>query len=161
MAFLLAVAVAGAATIPTAIPAAIPTAIIPTAIPTAIPTTIPSPSVVHPTHQRGRVPAGRARTPVPDTIVLFFSTRCRFCVDMKAIVRKALRIVGREQVRFVEVNVDSDQSLAENYNVSGVPTLVYVSGKTGKVLDRMQGGGKSLNAVVDFMYGPSDARSDT
>lgn len=115
-------------------------------------------TVVSATHQEPRVHTRTAHAPSSDhdTTMFFFSTRCRFCVDMKKIVQKALRIVGREQVRFVEVNVDNDQSLAEAYNVSGVPTLVYVSGKTGKVLDRMQGGGKGLNAVVDFMYGPAN-----
>lgn len=97
-------------------------------------------------------PRSLSCTPDPDTIVFFFSTSCRFCVDMKTILTKALPIVGREQIRFVEVNVDHDQTLAEKYTVSGVPTLVRVGGKTGKVMDRMQGGGKSLNAVVDFMY---------
>lgn len=102
---------------------------------------------------RGSPRRGSSATPEPDTVVFFFSTSCRFCVDMKAILTKALRIVGRDQIRFVKVNVDNDQILAEKYTISGVPTLVRVSGKTGKVMGRMQGGGKSLNAVVDFMYG--------
>ena len=99
------------------------------------------------------LPPSSPSTPDPDTVVFFFSTSCRFCVDMKTILVKALRIVGHDQIRFVKVNVDQDQTLAEKYTISGVPTLVRVSGKTGKVMDRMQGGGKSLNAVVDFMYG--------
>jgi thiol-disulfide isomerase/thioredoxin len=108
---------------------------------------------ISPLHDRPLHVKSSTSATEPDTIVFFFSTSCRFCVDMKAILRKAIRIVGHGQMRFIKVNVDNDQTLAEKYTISGVPTLVRVSGKTGKVMGRMQGGGKSLNTVVDFMYG--------
>ena len=69
-------------------------------------------------------------------VVDFYAPWCGPC-HLLAPVMDALADHFDGQVRFVKVNVDEEPSLAERYNIRGVPTLLLFSG--GAPVERIVG----------------------
>jgi thiol-disulfide isomerase/thioredoxin len=81
--------------------------------------------------------------------VLFFNASwCGPCRQMKPIV-KSMR---REGYRMRDVDVDRNRQLAQKYQISAVPTFVFV--ENGKEVDRFSGG-KSPDDLRQLCDGPA------
>lgn len=77
--------------------------------------------------------------PVDDygTVVDFYADWCPPCKKLKPIFDEfKQKYEGR--LNFVTINVDQYQNLASTYNVSNIPTLLFIS-RDGKELGRMVG----------------------
>lgn len=74
-------------------------------------------------------------SPVP-VLVDFYSSFCPPCFVMAEIIEKlAEKYQGR--VKFVKVDVDENEELAERYQVLSVPTLAFFDG--GELVDGVAG----------------------
>ena len=74
-------------------------------------------------------------------VVDFFAEWCMPCVMMEPIIEDMASKI--KSVKFAKVNVDDNQTLANKFNVSSIPTLVIFKG--GEEIDRING---SLPAEV-------------
>ncbi|WP_456474499.1 thioredoxin family protein [Candidatus Pyrohabitans sp.] len=74
-------------------------------------------------------------SPIP-VLVDFYSNFCPPCFVMAEIIEKvAEKYLGR--VKFVKVNVDENEELAERYEVLSVPTLAFFN--EGELVDGVAG----------------------
>ncbi len=69
-------------------------------------------------------------------ILKFEADWCGPCQQMKPVFDKVSKNL-EDKATFETINVDSQPSLADRYNVRGLPTVVAV--KDGKVIDRSMG----------------------
>ena len=67
----------------------------------------------------------------------FFATWCGPCKVLSPRLDKMAGEFGN-QIKFVSVNIDQAQALATQFNVQGIPTLLFF-GKDGKVVDASVG----------------------
>ena len=100
-----------------------------------------SPEKVSPSHHDGD---GKST----DTILFFYSHNCGFCKGMHDVIDKAVNIVGKSNILLRKVDIVDNLDLAEKYDIRGVPTLLRMH--DGEVIDTVQGGGKDLDAMVQF-----------
>jgi len=75
----------------------------------------------------------------PKAIVDFGSPGCPHCVAFKPIFEAVA--AQYPDILFASVNTDNDQQNAATYQVSGLPTVVFLA--NGKEVDRMVGGAGS------------------
>ena len=80
-------------------------------------------------------------------LVDFFATWCGPCKMMPPILEKVQQQMG-EQVRIIKIDVDRNQQLATELNVSSVPTLAIF--KNGEIKWR-QPGVQQAGALVDLL----------
>jgi thioredoxin 1 len=80
-------------------------------------------------------------------LVDFFATWCGPCKMMPPILEKVHQQMG-EQVRIIKIDVDRNQQLATELNVSSVPTLAIF--KNGEIKWR-QPGVQQAGALVDIL----------
>ena len=69
-------------------------------------------------------------------LVDFFADWCGPCKMMSPVLKEVKDVLG-ETVSIIKINVDSNQKLAAQYQVRGVPTLILF--KEGKQLWRQSG----------------------
>jgi thioredoxin 1 len=69
-------------------------------------------------------------------LVDFWAPWCGPCTQLAPVVESIQTDLG-DSIRVVKVNIDENPSLATEYNVSGVPTLVLF--KEGQPVHRIQG----------------------
>lgn len=70
-------------------------------------------------------------------LVEFYTDTCAICKTMAPVLGK-LALQGQSAVRFCKINAETNQTLAERYNVQGVPTFVLF--KDGHMQDLTAGG---------------------
>ena len=93
---------------------------------------------------RFRALAGASQVPV---LVDFYADWCGPCRAMGPVLDAVSgELAG--QVEIVKVNVDSVPSLAQEFAVRSIPTLVLISG--GKEVDRMVGG-RSASDLTGYL----------
>ena len=73
-----------------------------------------------------------SKTPV---VAKFFATWCGPCKLLGPVVEDVAK--EHPDIKFVEVNIDQAAALGSQYEINGVPTMLYV--KDGKVVDRSVG----------------------
>jgi thioredoxin 1 len=73
------------------------------------------------------------------TVLQFYSNLCLMCLSVKPLVDK-LESEFSGKVNFHRINIQSNKGkrLAERYNVTLVPTFIFIS-KTGKIIYRKSG----------------------
>jgi len=81
-------------------------------------------------------------------VVDFYADWCPPCRMLAPVIEKAAQEYGGK-VKFVKVNVDRNESLAEKYRINAIPRLIIF--KDGKVVDSAEGyrDGKSLKKWVN------------
>lgn len=74
-------------------------------------------------------------SPMP-VLVEFYSTSCGVCVGLENVIMdSAMELLGR--VKFCELSVDYNKTLADIFSINAVPTFVLF--KEGKVIAQHQG----------------------
>lgn len=86
----------------------------------------------------------KGETPV---LVDFFATWCGPCKMMQPILQQVHAQLG-DKVRIIKIDVDKNQQLASELNVSSVPTLAIF--KDGEIKWR-QPGVQQANVLVDLL----------
>ena len=69
-------------------------------------------------------------------LVDFFATWCGPCKAMEPVIKEVAKAIG-EKARVVKVDIDRQQHLAQQYNVSAVPTFMIF--KNGNAIWRHPG----------------------
>lgn len=69
-------------------------------------------------------------------LVDFFATWCQPCTVLAPVLKEAKEVLG-DSVHIIKIDVDKNQSLAANYQIRSVPTLLLF--KEGKQLWRHSG----------------------
>jgi thioredoxin 1 len=69
-------------------------------------------------------------------LVDFFATWCGPCQTLGPILKEVKETLG-DQVSIIKIDVDKNQSVASQFNVRGVPTMILF--KNGKQLWRQSG----------------------
>jgi len=72
---------------------------------------------------------------VPLVIVDFFAEWCMPCMMMSPILESIAE--KNPKIKFVRINVDDAQELANKYEVSSIPCIIFF--KEGKEVDRVTG----------------------
>ena len=70
-------------------------------------------------------------------LVEFYTDTCSICKTMAPVLGK-LAIQGQNVIRLCKINAEKNQSMAEKYNIQGVPTFVLF--KDGTMQDSTAGG---------------------
>ena len=70
------------------------------------------------------------------TIVDFFADWCGPCRKLAPIMDEIEQELS-EKVKFTKINTDNNIELAQNYQISGIPTLLVF--KNGELVERMVG----------------------
>jgi thioredoxin 1 len=73
-------------------------------------------------------------------IVDFFAEWCMPCVIMAPVLHRLAEKYSVKGAKFVKINVDDAQQLSMEYEVSGIPCIVFF--QDGKEVDRVVGAGK-------------------
>ncbi len=68
-------------------------------------------------------------------LVDFFAKWCMPCLMLAPIIETLAKKF--EEVKFIKINIDSNQKLASDYEVSSIPCLIIF--KKGKEIDRLIG----------------------
>ena len=71
-------------------------------------------------------------------VVDFFAEWCMPCIMMAPIIDELAEEDSMKEVKFVKLNIDENQVLAQKHNVSSIPTLIIF--KDGEEIDRIIGG---------------------
>ena len=69
------------------------------------------------------------------TIVDFYAERCMPCVMMGPVFESVSE--ANKDVEFAKVNIEDSQEIAQEYQVSSIPCLIFF--KDGKEIDRVVG----------------------
>jgi len=81
----------------------------------------------------------------------FYATWCGPCRELSPMLD---RLAGgyADKIKFVKINVDESPGIAQNFQVQGIPTLIFF--KDGKVADRVTGllPEADLKAKLDAFY---------
>ena len=88
-------------------------------------------------------------------IVDFYATWCNPCKKIASYLTKAA-VNTVTKVKFLKVNVDKNASLAKNYQIKSLPTLV-IFGSNGKLLGKKSGS----NQIIDMMSALSAMSNDS
>lgn len=78
----------------------------------------------------------------------FFATWCGPCKAMAPAMEKMEKKYG-DRIEFRKVDVDQESELANQYNITAVPTLIVITAD-GKILDRMEG--SQTEGELDKMF---------
>ncbi len=70
------------------------------------------------------------------TVVDFFADWCGPCRKLSPIIEEIEQELS-EKVKFTKINTDDNVQLAQNYQISGIPTLLVF--KNGELVQRMVG----------------------
>lgn len=70
------------------------------------------------------------------TVVDFFADWCGPCRKLSPIIEEIEQELS-EKVKFTKINTDENIQLAQNYQISGIPTLLVF--KNGELVQRMVG----------------------
>lgn len=70
-------------------------------------------------------------------VVDFYAEWCMPCVMMSPLIEELAEDDSMQEVKFVKINVEDNQELAEKHKVSSVPCLLFF--KSGKEVDRIIG----------------------
>lgn len=70
------------------------------------------------------------------TVVDFFADWCGPCRKLSPIIEEIEQELS-EKVKFTKINTDNNIELAQNYQISGIPTLLVF--KKGELVERMVG----------------------
>ena len=70
-------------------------------------------------------------------VVDFFADWCMPCVMMAPVLDSLAKV--NKKVTFAKINVDDNSDLAQEYEISSIPCIVFL--KNGKEVDRMVGAG--------------------
>lgn len=70
------------------------------------------------------------------TIVDFFADWCGPCRKLAPVVEEIEQELS-DKVKFTKINTDNNVELAQNYQISGIPTLLVF--KNGELVERMVG----------------------
>lgn len=84
----------------------------------------------------------------PKLLVEFFATWCPHCKAFNPVLQQAAAALKEQSVMTVQVDVDALESLAEEYGVESIPTLVYF--QDGKAITKTEGE-RSESEVLDFV----------
>ena len=58
-------------------------------------------------------------------LVDYWGSWCRPCLAMSSVIRQVAEDVG-DKAKVCKVCLDEDASLAEDYNISSIPTLIFL-----------------------------------
>ena len=78
-------------------------------------------------------------------VVKFFAVWCGACKSMKPVI-DSIAGENSSSYDFIAVNVDAGKALADKYNITGLPTLVFF--KDGKEVGRRVGTGSKSEVVA-------------
>lgn len=68
-------------------------------------------------------------------LIDFYADWCPPCKKLSPIVEKVAN--ENSNVKFVKINIDDEEELANNYNISSIPTLLFI--KEGNVIEKSVG----------------------
>ncbi len=68
-------------------------------------------------------------------VVDFFAEWCMPCLMLAPVIESLAKKF--KEIKFIKINIDSNQKLARNYEVSSIPCLIIF--KEGKEIDRLIG----------------------
>jgi len=70
-------------------------------------------------------------------LVKFFATWCSPCNMYKVVFEKVAENTNNNDVNFFEVDIDKNPAVAKTYNVTSIPTTIFM--KNGKETDKKIG----------------------
>ena len=95
--------------------------------------------------------ANEVKSEMP-VVIDFWAEWCMPCKRLTPVIEEiATEMSGK--VKFIKVNVDTNQEVASRYEVMSIPTLVF--SKQGQEVDRMVGaaGKESLAKKINSVFG--------
>ncbi len=90
-------------------------------------------------------------TAVGDVMLQFYADWCNPCKRMSPLVEAVAALMP--QVTFIKINRDYFQDLAKVYNITSIPTLIFL--RDGKEIGRYDGGPlteKKLQKLINSVY---------
>jgi thioredoxin 1 len=90
-------------------------------------------------------------TATGDVVLQFYADWCNPCKRMSPIVSSVAEIMP--EYRFVKINRDSFMDLAKLFNITSIPTLIFL--RDGKEIGRYDGGPlteKKLQKLINSVY---------
>lgn len=84
----------------------------------------------------------------PKLLVEFFAAWCPHCKAFYPVLEQAAAKLKEQSVVTVQADVDALESLAEEYGVESIPTLVFF--QDGKAITKTEGE-RSESEVLDFV----------
>jgi thioredoxin 1 len=82
-------------------------------------------------------------------IVDFFAEWCMPCLMLAPIIDELSESDSMKEVKFVKINIDENQRLAQKYNISSIPCLIIF--QKGREVDRIIGAqsGESIEDKIE------------